>query len=141
MEQRVDYIGSVDSTILSSRSGLAVLFMWQAICRRNFAVEARKCRRNAEYLRTALQLLGWEPQLNPLSTTVVFKSPDKAFCNHWQLSTSHDRAHVVVMQNHSRTWLDRFLKDLGTRQSGEWRHELDHFDPNHAASAPGKLSL
>lgn len=116
IEQTVEYIGSVDTTIMGSRCGLSVLFIWQAIRQRNFADEARTCRENAKSLCNMLAPLGWEPLLNELSTTVVFGKPDDAFCRRWQLSTTNDRAHVVVMQNHTRPWLARFVEELGARR-------------------------
>lgn len=111
IEQRVEYIGSSDTTIMGSRNGLAPLFIWHAIRHRDFAREARECRRNAEYLCNQLARRGWNPLLNDSSTTVVFDKPPEWFCRHWQLATSGNRAHVVVMQNHSRTWLDGFLRE------------------------------
>lgn len=112
MEQRVEYISSSDTTIMGSRNGLTPLFIWQAIHQRDFAKEAKECRRNAEFLCGALDVKGWRPLLNDMSTTVVFNKPSDECCRRWQLATAGDRAHVVVMQNHTRAWLKRFLEAL-----------------------------
>ena len=112
IEQRVEYIGTNDTTIMGSRNGFTPLLIWQAILRRDFAKEAAGCRRNAEFLAKALEARGWRPLLNDLSTTVVFNKPSDEFCRRWQLATTGDRAHVVVMQNHTRAWLQGFLSAL-----------------------------
>jgi len=122
METAIEYIGSTDTTIMGSRNGLAVLFLWYAISERGqaFPQEVAECVQNARYLRDQLEQLGYHPLLNDFSTTVVFDRPAAQVCQTWQLACQGERAHVVVMQNLDRDRLDRFLDELRRSRVTDW---------------------
>jgi histidine decarboxylase len=73
----VDYIGSTDTTIMGSRSGLAAVILWEAIRQRQhqFADEVLRCRQNAEYRFVSV---GFCP-LNSPSQCVAFKIVSRGF--------------------------------------------------------------
>ncbi len=114
IEKTVEYIGSTDTTLLGSRSGLTPLFLWYAITTRSqyFAQEVSTCLQNARYLYHSLKEIGYNPLLNNFSNTVVFKKPSIKLCHKWQLATERNLAHVVVMQHISLQKIDHLLDDL-----------------------------
>lgn len=114
METNIDYIGSVDTTIMGSRNGLTPLILWYAITTRGdkFEQEVSDCLHNALYLYKQLKQIGCNPILNAFSTTVVFEKPGVETCRKWHLATQADLAHIVVMQNLSPQKIDCFIKDL-----------------------------
>jgi histidine decarboxylase len=114
VETAVEYIGSVDTTIMGSRNGLAALFLWHALMTREdqLAEEVGECLANARYLRDRLEEIGLRPLLNSNSTTVVFDRPPPEVCTRWQLACSGSLAHVVVMQNLRRSRLDALVSDV-----------------------------
>merc|ERR1740130_2261558 len=57
VEMRIDYLNSVDTTIMGSRNGQAALFMWHALRRKGvegITREVRACLDTAGYLRACL---------------------------------------------------------------------------------------
>ena len=78
MEQRIDYLNSVDTTIMGSRNGQAALFLWHALRKKGMAgiqAEVQQCMQTAGYLRDELQATGVACRLNDLSSTVVLERP------------------------------------------------------------------
>jgi histidine decarboxylase len=114
IEREIEYIGSKDTTITGCRSGLSVLFLWQAISARasHFRDEVKICQENAQYLHQQLGEIDYPSMLNEFSTTVVLSKPDIDVCRRWQLATEEKLAHVVVMQNVTRQKINAFVKDL-----------------------------
>jgi histidine decarboxylase len=114
IETSVEYIGSQDTTILGSRSGIAALLLWYAIQTRghHFQKEVASCLENARYLRDRLQKINYHPLLNDFSITVVFDKPGIELCRKWQLATEENFAHVVVMQHISTQKIDLFIQNL-----------------------------
>jgi histidine decarboxylase len=111
----VEYIGSTDTTIMGSRNGLTPVLLWDAIQRREhvFSQEVRMCRQHAEYLYNRMKDTDPNAFLNDFSTTVVFNRPGKAIEQKWQLATYGNIAHIIVMQNHTKMLIDRFLEEVG----------------------------
>ena len=116
LEQRIDYLNSVDTTIMGSRNGQAALYLWYNIKRKGIQGlkrDVQECMATAVYLRDRLRDSGFRCQLNPLSTTVVLERPkDENVVQRWQLACEEDIAHVVVMPNVTRDKIDRFIQDL-----------------------------
>jgi histidine decarboxylase len=116
VEQRIDYLNSVDTTIMGSRNGHAALHMWHSL--RTKGLEGIKssvasCMDTAIYLRDELNRAGITAQLNDLSSTVVLERPKhEPFINRWQLACEEDIAHVVVMPNVTRGKVDVFVAEL-----------------------------
>ena len=116
LAQRIDYLNSVDTTIMGSRNGQAALFMWHALRRKGvqgITREVRACLDTAGYLRDQLRINGITCRLNDLSSTVVLERPaDEAFVRRWQLACEEDIAHVVVMPNVTREKVDVFVAEV-----------------------------
>jgi len=116
VEQRIDYLNSVDTTIMGSRNGQAPLYMWYSL--RKKGIEGIKqdvihCMETARYLRDTLTTAGITCRLNDLSSTVVLERPVcDAFVKRWQLACEEDIAHVVVMPNITREKIDLFVDEL-----------------------------
>jgi histidine decarboxylase len=109
----VEYLGSIDTTITGSRNGLTPVVLWEAIQQRQnlFAQEVAQCLLNARYLYNEIIAAGKFALLNPLSTTVVFQRPTELIAKRWQLACYEKIAHIVVMQNHTRSILEQFLRE------------------------------
>ena len=101
VEQRIDYLNSVDTTIMGSRNGQAALFMWHALRRKGvegITREVRACLETASYLRDRLRDHGIVCRLNDLST-VVLERPADELRPPVAARVREDIAHVVVMPN------------------------------------------
>lgn len=116
VEMRIDYLNSVDTTIMGSRNGQAPLFMWYSLKRKGMEgikKDVEHCLRTAEYLRDTLTAAGIECRLNFPSTTVVMERPkDQNFVLRWQLACEEDIAHVVVMPNITSAKVDIFVQEF-----------------------------
>jgi histidine decarboxylase len=117
LEQHIDYLNSVDTTIMGSRNGQAALYLWYSLRKKGLTGIQRDvvhCMETARYLRDKLiQDAGVKSALNVLSSTVVLERPmDPAFIHRWQLACTDDIAHVVVMPNVTRYKIDRFVEEL-----------------------------
>jgi histidine decarboxylase len=138
VEQRIDYLNSVDTTIMGSRNGQAALYMWYSL--RKKGLEGIKqdvvhCMETACYLRDELTGGGFTARLNDLSCTVVLERPMcDTFIKKWQLACEDDIAHVVVMPNVTREKIDLFISELQTV-----RQSLGRKQPSSASSPLSKL--
>jgi len=116
VETHIDYLNSVDTTIMGSRNGQAALYLWYSL--RKKGVEGIKadvdhCLENAQYLRAQLDDAGIHARLNDLSTTVVMERPtNDKFVKRWQLACEEDIAHVVVMPNVTKHKIDMFVSEF-----------------------------
>jgi len=117
VEQRIEYLNSVDTTIMGSRNGQSVLYLWYSLRKKSLAGiknDVLLCMETARYLLEELTTkLGIICRLNDLSTTVVLERPlDDTFVKRWQLACEEDIAHVVVMPNVTKTKIDLFVREL-----------------------------
>jgi histidine decarboxylase len=116
VEMRIDYLNSVDTTIMGSRNGQAALFLWYSLRKKGIAGIKRDvvhCMETARYLREKLTDAGFSCRVNDLSSTVVLERPmDDTFIKRWQLACEEDIAHVVVMPNVTRQKIDKFVEEL-----------------------------
>ena len=109
--KRIDYLNSVDSTLGGSRSGLAAIFLYEALVARPISYwrdAVTQCVANAKRLTSSLCQAGVAATLNPYSNTVVFPRPSEKIVKEWQLACQGDRAHAVVMPNHTDNMLEEF---------------------------------
>ena len=116
-KNNVEYLNSIDTTMMGSRNGHAPLFMWYRIKTHRlegFREDVRICLENAEYLRELLVFRGIEEvYLNEKSNIVYFRRPSSdAFIKKWQLACQGSIAHVVVMPNVSRERLRDFVGEM-----------------------------
>ena len=116
LEQHIDYLNSVDTTIMGSRNGQAALYLWYSLRKKGLAGIKRDvvhCMDTARYLRDKLTAAGLICSLNDLSSTVVLEKPmSPAFIQRWQLACEEDIAHVVVMPNVNCYKIDKFVEEL-----------------------------
>lgn len=116
VEQRIEYLNSVDTTIMGSRNGQAPLFMWYSLRRKGMAGlkdDVQHCMETAHYLRDQLMAHGISAQLNDLSCTVVMERPkEEDLVQRWQLACEGDIAHVVVMPNVTREKIGVFVQEF-----------------------------
>ena len=125
VEMRVDYLNSVDTTIMGSRNGHTALHMWHSL--RTKGLEGIKadvagCLRTAAYLRDQLTNAGITCRLNDLSSTVVLERPaHEPFVRRWQLACEEDIAHVVVMPNVTPAKVDIFVAELAASMAEHGR--------------------
>lgn len=134
---RIDYLNSVDTTIMGSRNGQAALFLWHSLRKKGMhgiKEEVLGCLQTAAYLRDQLTKHGVTCRLNDLSSTVVLERPvSQEFVTQWQLACENDIAHVVVMPNVTRKKADIFVEALCASIE-----EHGHYQP---ASADSPLAL
>ena len=100
---RIDYLNSVDTTIMGSRNGHAALHIWHSLRTKGLEgiqKDVMSCISTAQYLQKELTRVGITARLNDLSSTVVLERPaHEPFVQKWQLACEEDIAHVVVMPN------------------------------------------
>jgi histidine decarboxylase len=132
VEQHIDYLNSVDTTIMGSRNGQAALYMWYSLRKKGIDGIQRDvihCIDTARYLRDKLSDASFVCRLNDLSSTVVLERPvDDNFVKRWQLACEEDIAHVVVMPNVTREKIDQFVKELC--ESSERHGRMEPLHPN-----------
>jgi len=116
VEQHIDYLNSVDTTIMGSRNGQAALYLWYSLRKKGIDGIKRDvvhCMETAAYLRDKITDAGLSCRLNDLSCTVVLERPmDDKLVKRWQLACEEDIAHVVVMPNVTRQKIDKFVEEL-----------------------------
>lgn len=113
--RRVEYIGSLDTTIAGSRNALAPLFLWYALKTvglDGFRDRVQSCMEVADYALERLNAVGRHAWRHPYSNTVVFDRPGQAVVRKWQLAVKDDIAHVITMPHVTRGHVDRLIDDL-----------------------------
>jgi histidine decarboxylase len=111
----INYIGSLDTTITGSRSGINALIMWYTIHKHGLEGMQRRameCIENAAHLKVQLNALGIPAWTNTNSFTVVFPRATEEVCKKWQLASDNDISHVICMPGVTRKMLDEFVLDM-----------------------------
>lgn len=127
VEEHIDYLNSVDTTIMGSRNGHAPLYLWYTLRRKGLEgiqQDVMHCVETARYLRDALTNHGVSCRLNEWSSTVCLERPlSEDFVQRWQLACDEDICHVVVMPNVTRKKIDRFVQELVVAMDNHGRIE------------------
>ena len=113
----IPYIGTLDTTITGSRSGINALIVWyllKKLGKEGMLKRAHECLDNAMYLREQLTSIGIKAWSNPNALTVVFPKPKPEIVKKWQLATDGDIAHVICMPGVDRAKLDLFIADMNS---------------------------
>ncbi len=113
--RRIEYIGSLDTTIAGSRNALAPLFLWYAfrtVGLDGFRTIVRACLEVADYAVERLTEAGRHAWRHRWSNTVVFDRPDPAVIRRWQLAAHGAIAHLITMPHVTRDHVDRLIADL-----------------------------
>jgi histidine decarboxylase len=111
----VSYIGSVDTTITGSRSGLAAVMLWMAIHHHGthgLRQRAEHGRDLAAYTHDRLTQLGWPAWRNPHALTVMLRTPPTEIAARWPLATADGWSHIICMPGITRHQIDAFIADL-----------------------------
>ena len=94
LEQHIEYLNSVDTTIMGSRNGQAALYLWYSLRHKGLEGlqrDVQHCMETARYLRDSLEAMGWACRLNSLSSTVCLERPlDDKLIKRWQLACQED---------------------------------------------------
>ena len=122
-QSNVEYIRSKDLPMSCSRNGLAPLYLWLMLSelgRARIKADALRCMEYAQEMTDTLNAAGIPAYTNPLSITVVIDkaSVDDDFARAWQLATSGDIVHVVVMPHIRKATLEKFCSALVSHSSG-----------------------
>ncbi|MCK5295825.1 MAG: histidine decarboxylase [Alphaproteobacteria bacterium] len=115
ISQRIEYIDSLDTTIMGSRNGFTSLILWQAIKlhkANGFKKMAEKCIEMADYTLEQLKKINWEAWRNDFSNTVVIKRPSKKLAKKWQLASQGDISHIITMPQIDKILIDNFIAEL-----------------------------
>lgn len=110
-----EYIGATNSTLSSSRNGMAAALLWVALNELGSAgleANALQSLDVAAYAEKRLADLGMNAWRNPASITVVFDRPNAYLCSKWHLATEGDRAHIVTVPHITTEIIDDFCRDL-----------------------------
>jgi histidine decarboxylase len=123
------YIGSPDTTLAGSRSGLAPVVLWSYLASHSHQAQierALRCEKLAKY--THKRLLKLQTKLGtdlwvhrtPLSLAVLFRKPNQDIVFKYTLSCEslfvdglqRDYAHVYMMENATQEKIDALIADL-----------------------------
>jgi histidine decarboxylase len=118
----IEYVGTLDTTVTGSRSGITPLFLWYAIQRygrEGFAELVRYCLANAQYAVDRFQALGVAAWRNPFAVTVVFPRPPESVLGDWQIAVKDDHAHIICMPHVTRQLIDRLTADIAEAMQQE----------------------
>ncbi|MBN1589487.1 MAG: histidine decarboxylase [Pirellulales bacterium] len=129
----IEYVGTMDTTILGSRNAIAPLFLWYAfhtIGLEGYRQRVQYCFEIAEYAIEQLIRIGCRAWRHPNSVTVVFDRPCDAVISRWQLAVQNDIAHVITMPHVTRQQIDRLVSDIAQSKAAankkEQIYETDH---------------
>jgi histidine decarboxylase len=114
----VEYVGTLDTTILGSRNAVTPLFMWYAL--RTVGIEGfrrwvRQCFETADYAIARLGEIGRNAWRHRNSVTVVFDRPSPEMVHRWQLAAQHNIAHLITMPHVTREQIDRLVDELARK--------------------------
>lgn len=115
IQQHVEYLHTLDTTLSSSRNGHTALFLWYAIKRLGipgFQKMITGCLDVTKYALEKLRGISWDAQAQKFSTTIVIKRPSEKLAKKWQLAVEGDTAHLVIMPHVSKKRIDEFVEDL-----------------------------
>lgn len=123
------YIGSPDTTLAGSRSGLAPVVLWSFLASHSHEAQierALRCEHLAGYAEARLRHLSQTLAMDlwvhrtPLSLAVLFRQPNSAIVAKYSLScetiavdgTPRNYAHVYLMAHASQEKIDELIEDL-----------------------------
>lgn len=119
--ETIDYIGTRDSTLSGSRSGLAPILLWYAIATQGFQglrQRALQMLAMADYATQRLRQAGVNAWKNDLGLAVVFDRPPAWIVRKWSLATSGHSAHIFTMHHVTQKLVDSLAEDLERARQG-----------------------
>lgn len=118
----VEYVGTNDTTVSGSRSGITPLFFWYLIHQvgeDGFRQIVRGCLNTADYaiaLFSQHKIKAWR---HKNSLTVVFPRKNEEILKKWQIATQGDEAHLIAMPHVTRKHIDDFIAEYAGKQVNE----------------------
>lgn len=111
----IAYIGNLDTTITGSRNGLTPLILWRTL--RILGIPGLKKRVAAalglaDHAEQRLRQGGVDVKRNPGAITLYFPRPSADLIDRWQLATSRNISHLILVPGMKRQVLDEFIDDL-----------------------------
>ena len=101
LEKKIDYLNSLDTTIMGSRNGQTSLYLWYGLRKKGYngiKKDVLESINNANYLNSKMKENNILSFLNEYSSTVIFEKPNNIdFIKKWQLACESDIAHVIVI--------------------------------------------
>ena len=125
---KVDYLNSNMAMISCSRSAIHPLKFYWVLTRvgeENLKKQAKQCLDNTEYLQSKFDEMNYPAWHNKYSNTVFFKRPAEWVVKKYALAGGNIPEyggllnHIVVMQNISKSHIDRFIADLKLSLEGK----------------------
>ncbi len=116
--RRIEYVGTLDTTLSGSRNAITPLFLWYALHTvgldgiRQMVAE---CFQVADYAVERLCQVGCDAWRHKNSITVAFDRPRMDVVSRWQLAVYGETAHLITMPHVTREQIDRFVADLVQR--------------------------
>ena len=117
--QSVEYIGTLDTTLSGSRSGITPLFLWYAfhtIGIHGFKQIIPNCLNMADYAIEHLNNLDAHAWRHPYSNTVVFDRPPTSVTQHWQLACQGNLSHIITMPHVTKEQINCLVADINAVQ-------------------------
>lgn len=125
----VEYVGTLDTTIMGSRNGLTPLFLWYAfktLGLDGYRDMVQQCFRVADYAVECLGKVGRHPWRHKNSLTVVFDRPSPALVSKWQLASKGNISHVITMPHVTTREIDELADDLAQDRFEAAKHPMQH---------------
>jgi len=110
----VEYISSLDATIMGSRNGHAPLFLNSCIKKKGmngFREDIYQCLYRAHWFTNLMTSKGVKAWINHYSITVIFPRPSDSLIKKWAIATENEISHVIVMPHVSKKLLYEFLEE------------------------------
>jgi histidine decarboxylase len=113
----VEYVGTNDTTVAGSRSGIAPLFLWyliEQLGEAGFRDIVRNCMETADYAITQFATREIKAWRHKHSLTVVFPRQGEDTLKKWQIATQGGDAHLICMPHVTKQHIDGFLEDYAS---------------------------
>jgi len=110
----VEYVGTNDTTVSGSRSGITPLFFWHLIHQvgeEGFREIVKNCLNTADYAITRFSSHGIKAWRHRNSLTVVFPRQNEEILKKWQIAMQGDEAHLIAMPHVTKNQIDDFISE------------------------------
>lgn len=118
----VEYIGTSDTTVAGSRSGLTPLFFWyliETLGEKGFRDAVANCVANADYAIGKFAAAGIAAWRHRNSVTVVFPRRSEDVLKKWQIATQGRDAHIITMPHVTKEHIDSFVSEYSEHAQRE----------------------
>ena len=109
------YVGSLDTTLSSSRNGLSTLVLWlltKKLGAQGMAELAVEAFELAAETTERMQRAGIPTNRHPGGCILVFPKPSESIARRWHLSTRGEFAHIVTLPGVTHDMLSNFILEL-----------------------------